>query len=322
MSSTDLSARFLSYLAEVAQATEARLRAQVDGVPGDAARASAFSGDAVRRALGLALRGGKRLRPALVGLGYRVAGGRTPDAVHGAFAAVELLHASYLVHDDIADGDRLRRGGPALHVELEALTETVRDAESSAILAGDWLAGLAFAEMASCPVEAVGLVGAVRELADQVLRVNVGQLDDVRSTGVSGRDELERMYENKTASYSTRGPLRLGALLAGAPAARVDAIGQVGVPLGVAFQLADDCLGWVGDPAVTGKPAGTSSKFERAASAYGVAGRAPDEAVAALRARAHELYDHARAQVDALEGTEDARALLRGCVDVLEQRTT
>ena len=206
MSSTDLSARFLSYLAEVAQATEARLRAQVDGVRATprARPRSPETRSGVRS--GSRSRGGKRLRPALVGLGYRVAGGRTPDAVHGAFAAVELLHASYLVHDDIADGDRLRRGGPALHVELEALTETVRDAESSAILAGDWLAGLAFAEMASCPVEAVGLVGAVRELADQVLRVNVGQLDDVRSTGVSGRDELERMYENKTASYSTRGP--------------------------------------------------------------------------------------------------------------------
>jgi geranylgeranyl diphosphate synthase type I len=68
--------------------------------------------------------------------------------------------------------------------------------------------------------------------------------------------EIEAMHALKTASYSTRGPVVMGARLAGAPEAQVATLAAFADPLGVAFQLRDDLLGTFGDPAETGKPAG------------------------------------------------------------------
>ena len=67
---------------------------------------------------------------------------------------------------------------------------------------------------------------------------------------------VERMYDLKTGSYTVRGPLRLGAILAGARASELEALDRIAAPLGVAFQLRDELLGAFGDPSATGKPAG------------------------------------------------------------------
>ena len=92
--------------------------------------------------------------------------------------------------------------------------------------------------------------------------VALGQYLDLlaeNQTGLNGAARLERAKQvayAKSASYSAEYPLRLGAILAGAKPELVDELGQIGVPLGQAFQLRDDLLGVFGDPSVTGKPAG------------------------------------------------------------------
>lgn len=315
------SASFEDFLQQVARRTTAAIERQMPVAPDDGT--PTFSEVATREALALALRGGKRLRPALTALGYLAGGGDDLGRIDGALAAVELLHVSYLVHDDVIDGDRERRGGPALHVTLEATTPSAREAESAAVLAGDQLVGRALLALASSDVDAAALRGALVELASQIVTVNAGQLTDIYEVRATSQAGLEALHRQKTASYTTTGPLRLGALLAGAPGSLVDALTNLGDPMGVAFQLADDCLGFGGDPAVAGKPVGTgSSKFERTARAFGTSVDDPRAALSTVGARVRDLYRIARARIDVLAIAPDPRTLLLGCVEFLERQLT
>jgi geranylgeranyl diphosphate synthase, type I len=231
------------------------------------------------------LAGGKRLRPAFCYWGWRGAGGPDcPEIIHAA-AALELLHAGALVHDDLMDASDTRRGQPSLHRQFEA-----RHARShwhgspaafgmgAAILLGDLL--LCWTDEM---FHASGLPGEALRRGRPVLdrmrtEVFAGQYLDLLGQ-VTGDETLEsalRVVEFKTTKYTIERPLHLGAALAAgctgqapAPGAGRDEVpgtGQglglvaaytaYGLPLGLAFQLRDDILGVFGDPAQTGKPAG------------------------------------------------------------------
>jgi geranylgeranyl diphosphate synthase type I len=202
----------------------------------------------------LCLRGGKRYRPTLV-----VAGARTVTedvALEPALdigAALELLQAYFLIHDDWMDRDDTRRGGPSVHAFLSRRFASEHVGACSAVLAGDYAAALAQEALSRVEVEperAVRLLSCFAQMqADAVLGQ---QLDIVAKTG-----NVETTYLLKTASYSVRGPLRLGALLAGASPRQLTALDRFAEPVGLAFQLRDDLLNAFGDPAVTGKPFGS-----------------------------------------------------------------
>ncbi|MEU9581688.1 polyprenyl synthetase family protein [Streptomyces chilikensis] len=225
-----------------------------------------FARDVADRLAAFVRRGGKRMRAAFVWCGWRAAGGTgdvTPVLRTGA--ALELLQACALVHDDVMDGSALRRGGPALHVEFEEVRrEAPRTAGapgafalSAAVLAGDLALAWADDLMAET---ALGSPHGLRLLRTwQVMRSEMvaGQYRDVRAqaTAASGVDEALTIATLKSALYTVERPLALGAALAGAEGPALDALRSAGRCAGLAFQLRDDLLGAFGDPALTGKPA-------------------------------------------------------------------
>ncbi|HYB89366.1 MAG TPA: polyprenyl synthetase family protein [Streptosporangiaceae bacterium] len=211
------------------------------------------------------LAAGKRLRPAFCYWGWRGAGGPDGQPILAAAAALELLHASALVHDDVMDGSDTRRGRPSLHRLFAARHAEQRwrgSAEGfgmgAAILLGDlllsWTDGMYHAS--GLPADALGRGQAVLDLMRT--EVFAGQYLDLlgQAAGTGTVEEALRVVEYKTAKYTIERPLQLGAALAGFTEGPVpDAFTAYGLPLGVAFQLRDDILGVFGDPAQTGKPA-------------------------------------------------------------------
>lgn len=183
-------------------------------------------------------RGGKRLRPALVLLAGEFGDFALPRLLRGA-AAVELLHIASLYHDDVMDQANTRRGEASANV---------RWGNPAAVLAGTYL----FASAARLMVE-VG--GRATELAATAIdRLCAGQLAEMESSFDMGLTEAEHLEisERKTASLFEL-PCRLGAHLAGCSDGMVDALGTYGQHLGVAFQLADDALDYVGEAGELGK---------------------------------------------------------------------
>ncbi|WP_433714718.1 polyprenyl synthetase family protein [Nocardia sp. CA-084685] len=215
------------------------------------------------------LRGGKRTRPAFAWTGWLGAGGDPTGphaaAVLNACAALELVQACALVHDDIIDSSRTRRRFPTVHVDFEQrhrdhgwAGDAAHFGTSVAILVGDlalaWADDLVHA--AGLDAAALGRFASVWAL----MRTEVlgGQLLDIH--GESAGDESVaaalRINRYKTAAYTVERPLHLGAALADADPELIEAYRTFGTDIGIAFQLRDDLLGVFGDPAVTGKPSG------------------------------------------------------------------
>src|SRR3569623_540234 len=172
---------------------------------------------------------GKRLRPAIVIAAAEACGG-TRDAALPAAAALEMLHASTLVHDALPamDDDDERRGRPTVHVAF---------GEAIAILAGDGLLTEAFATLAELGPRAAD---AVRVLAQRAGRAELllGQAIDLHAPPHT-LAEIERMHAAKTgALFAAAG--ELGAIAAGASPATCAALGRYGLAIGIAFQHADD----------------------------------------------------------------------------------
>jgi geranylgeranyl diphosphate synthase type II len=217
-------------------------------------------------ALAAATEGGKRFRPALVTATHDALGGTCPGAAVEVGAAVELLHTAFVIHDDVIDGDDLRRGRLNVSGTFRAQALSAGAApddaggfgRTAAILAGDLALAAAIRAVATCGAP-TDVVHRLLDLFDAALHTTAaGELTDVRlSLGVevASLSESLSMEEQKTSAYSFSLPLQAGALLAGADKSTVGRLGEVGRMLGVAFQLADDLIGVFGDPARTGKSA-------------------------------------------------------------------
>ncbi len=211
--------------------------------------------------------GGKRFRAAFCWWGYRSVRPDVEDegALLRACAALEMLHASALVHDDYMDSSDTRRGRPATH---RAFAAAHRDAgwrgdpeqygAAAAILLGDLLLSWSDELLRSCGLPA-DRVGTALELFDRCrTEVITGQFLDVsvQARGRADVDAAMTVLRYKSAKYSIERPLHIGAALAGAGPDVLRELTAYGLPLGEAFQLRDDLLGVYGDPATTGKPAG------------------------------------------------------------------
>jgi geranylgeranyl diphosphate synthase type I len=204
--------------------------------------------------------GGKRLRPAFCLSGFLSAGGdpaREVVAVDAA-AALELLHAFALLHDDVLDDSPLRRGAPTahewhatMHRDAGWAGEPRRFGEGVAALAGD-LAHIYADRLVSA------LSPDAREIWHELrTEIVIGQYLDIRVAAERIADpELSRWIAIcKSGRYTVQRPLVLGAAIAGRPDL-APAFTRYGVALGEAFQLRDDLIDAFGDSAVSGKPAG------------------------------------------------------------------
>ncbi len=230
------------------------------------ARAAAIDSDHARLwdALVTATKGGKRFRPALVTTTHEALGGTSPRAAVEIGAAVELLHTAFVIHDDVIDGDHVRRGRPNVSGTFhnDALTSGASPDDADAlgrtagILAGDLALAAAIRAVATCgasPERTHRLL----DLFDAALHVTAaGELADVRlslNLAPASLSEALTVAEQKTSAYSFSLPFQAGAVLAGADEATISKLGEAGRVLGIAFQLFDDLLGAFGDPTRTGK---------------------------------------------------------------------
>jgi geranylgeranyl diphosphate synthase type I len=338
-------AAFASHLAAMRRSIDQRLEAAWDAKRAALADHGAAVLAMVDAARDLTLRGGKRFRAALLAAAYA---GVDPDAPRevalAAGAAIELLQSYLLMQDDWIDGDVTRRGGPSAHAALERALGSAYLGASSAILASDLTWGFALDTLAGCGAPPARLVRVIRLFCRIHEDVVVGQELDV----IGAAEDVEAMHALKTGSYTVRGPLLLGAALAGASARQAAALEAYAAPLGVAFQLRDDLLGAFGTEAETGKPEGgdlragkrtaviaeAEGRLDAAgrralARAFGKA-RADASAVAAataaldacgarraVSARLAELCDAAGREARALPIDGGARAVLEGAASAL-----
>lgn len=186
--------------------------------------------------------GGKRLRPLLMVLAARLCGfdgGRTIR-----FSALfEYLHVATLIHDDVVDGARVRRGLVAAHH---------RWSSPVAVLTGDFLLARSLTLAAE-----TGDPEVIRVIAGITEEMSQGEIQQLERKGDLDLTEAEylEIIRRKTAVL-LRGACRAGGLVAGADAAAVDALSDYGHHLGMAFQMADDLLDYTADAAALGKAAG------------------------------------------------------------------
>ena len=251
-----------AFLGPIANRVDGRLR---DLLESETQRWSEFDADLAQpfhELSQLVLLGGKHLRSAFCFLGFIGAGGDPIDnRVIDAGAALELMHAFALFHDDVMDGSATRRGVPTTHTKSAQqhqanhwAGESRRFGEGVAILVGD----LAFVYADQLLIDAPPQVWKIwNELR---IELNIGQYLDLLGTAQSERQrsKAERISRYKSGKYTIERPLHLGAVLANPdqPAEIIDALSAYGLPLGDAFQMRDDVLGAFGETAITGKPVG------------------------------------------------------------------
>ncbi len=234
------------------------------------------------------LGGGKRVRPLLACAAAEITAAPA-DRAETAAAAVELIHAYSLVHDDLPcmDDDALRRGKPTCHVEFN---------EATALLVGDALQTLAFQllaqhELADTPAVQLEMVKTLA-LASGSRGMAGGQAIDLASTGKSlSVPELEFMHIHKTGAL-IRASVRLGALC-GQPLAdgEADALEHYAKCIGLAFQVVDDILDAEATTATLGKTAGKDAEQNKPTYVTLLG-------VAAARAFADELHENARGSLE------------------------
>ncbi|HEU0258978.1 MAG TPA: farnesyl diphosphate synthase, partial [Burkholderiales bacterium] len=229
------------------------------------------------------LEGGKRVRPLLAFAAGEVSGA-SPERLEVAAAAVELVHAYSLVHDDLPcmDNDVLRRGKPTVHVEYD---------EATALLVGDTLQSLAFQllaehRLADDPHRQLEMVKTLA-LAAGSRGMGGGQQIDLEATGKTlDLPELEFMHIRKTGAL-IRAAVLLGVACGSNAEPQKQKLDKYAKAIGLAFQVVDDVLDYDASTATLGKTAGKDSKQGKPTyvSAMGVAGarRLAEE----LRAEAH-----------------------------------
>ena len=297
---------FSDWLSERAQHVErvlARVLPHEDAVPARLHRAMRYS----------VLGGGKRVRAALVYAAAHACGPARSSQHNAeralaqdlAAAAVELVHAYSLVHDDLPcmDDDVLRRGRPTVHVQFD---------EATALLAGDALQPLAFDLLAQMPIAPDLIVQAIRDLARAAgsLGMAGGQAIDLESVGKAlTQQALQQMHVLKTGAL-LEASVSLGGLAGGASAPQRQALDAYAAAMGLAFQVIDDVLDVTADSSQLGKTPGKDAAANKPTYVTLMG-------LKQARTFAGELHQRALA---ALRPLGDSAALLAGLADFIVLR--
>ena len=247
----------LSYKDDVDHALDQALTSYAKSTP-----TLSWTDDAVARIREFA-HSGKTIRGSLVLYVYRMFKSETLPGIAQSAAAVELVHAGLLIHDDIMDRDTLRHGKESLYVQYikvakeAAAKHPEHFGDSQAINLGDLCYFLAFSLIDSSSSFVSGV------LAQELSRVALAQMQDVSAGELPSpltRDQVLSVYVYKTARYSFSLPMRIGAMLAHAPDPVIRSLDQIGEHMGILYQIRDDELSVSGDPSITGKPSGSDQK--------------------------------------------------------------
>lgn len=222
-------------------------------------KAHSWSDDVFERVFNFSEKG-KLLRGALVVFSARAHGSEINRDVLQVAAAMELIHSSLLIHDDIMDQDSWRRGEKSIYAVYrdQALHEGRHDPAHMGVSMGIGVADSIFFLV----FEILSGLGSpykdqlVATMSHELVTVCLGQLDDLWPLSISKESILE-LYKNKTGRYSFSLPLMMGALLAGTPQSDLKKYIDFGQSMGPLFQIADDLLGIYGTKEEIGKPVGS-----------------------------------------------------------------
>ncbi len=194
--------------------------------------------------------GGKKIRPGLLLLAARAAGGPVDPTAPGLAAGMEITHVASLLHDDAVDGSSLRRGRPTANAIWGAKIP---------VFVADLLFASLYAHLATR--ENVALL---RIVAGAVIRMCEAEVLQASTTGDTAISEAQYMaiIEGKTAALMAAA-CRVGALLGGADGAKADALERYGRAFGTVFQMTDDLLDLTGSVTDVGKPLGADLRSGR-----------------------------------------------------------
>jgi octaprenyl-diphosphate synthase len=268
--------------------------------------------------------GGKRLRPILVLLCGKLFTENHPALVRMA-AVVEMIHTATLVHDDVIDMAKTRRGRPSINVVW---------GNHTSVLAGDWLYMQAF--QVALRERDFGILDVLIELTQRMVEGELLQLERIGKIAVTEADYME-LIDRKTASLFSA-CARLGAISAGAGEAAETRLGEFAWNLGIAFQLVDDILDFTSREKILGKPVGNDLREGKVTLPliYALEAAGPEERRLVETVLADGGYDQVpfakilqilrrhsgveRAQERALAFTEKARSIIAEFPDSAYQR--
>ena len=224
-----------TYLETVADEVDTALEREFGGLPGELNKASAH----------LLVAGGKRLRPAVVMLAADMIKKGRSQEIFPAARALEVTHTFTLIHDDIMDGDAVRRGVPTVHTVWN---------EPTGILAGDVLYAHAFKLICTAIAADAAKVRSVTTLANACAELCEGQHMDMSFEDRDDVDEWEyiEMVSKKTGILYAAAAA-IGATLAGCSAHQAQSLYEWGLSSGIAFQIQDDYIDLMADSSKSGK---------------------------------------------------------------------
>jgi geranylgeranyl pyrophosphate synthase len=263
MSKLEKSPELVDTIAEVKALTDRELAIFFDLRASEAGKFDAQYKRLLQEMKKFSLRGGKRLRPFMAYLGYKLGGGRNDEAFARLALAWEVYHLGALIHDDIMDQDYQRYGGLNIAGVYERqlrrkFPEEVahKHALNAALMAGDAAFLLAVELITTIPTEPEIRERLLADFLKMHFRLVGGQFveDSVTLSPKLTPQQIRRIYVNKSGHYSMVAPLRSGAVLAGANDTILSILERYGLHAGVAFQIADDLLGMFGSAKEIGKP--------------------------------------------------------------------
>lgn len=256
---------------------------------------------------GLLAAGGKRIRPALVVLSAMISGEPDMQPLLGVAAAAELVHMASLVHDDVVDETRERRG---------ARTANDSWGNKISVLGGDFLLSKAFQLLA-----ANGGTDVLRVISATAVRMAESEMLQATSEGDVDLWESNywRIIRDKTAHFMGA-CCECGSYIGGADDKTRNLLREYGVELGLAFQITDDVLDIAGDPAVTGKATGSDITHGKFTLPVLLALRSSSESssLRSLLAKGRLAADEAAfaaCEVIRCGALEEARAVAMQCVE-------
>lgn len=240
------------------------LKKYLDQKVKESAKISPYAKQLIEHIHDLTLRGGKRIRAALLYYSYIAHGGNDRNEALRAAMSMEMAETYLLIHDDIMDDDSLRRGGITIHESYKLLAEEKYHNKinprhfgiCSGILAGNIAAAFSNEIIAELKIDSSLITRTLNELNKIYVIENTGQMLDIFSEirdDVTPKD-VTQIQEMKTVPYTFDGPIKIGAILAGTNDSAVKKLESYSYPLGRAFQIQDDMLGMFGSEEKLGKP--------------------------------------------------------------------
>ena len=215
------------------------------------------------------LSSGKRIRPILFYLGYIISGGKNKIEALKTSIAIEIIHSYFLIHDDVIDQDNFRHGNLSMHYKYEKKFEDKFKGKNSkhfgismGIVVGDLASIFGYKILTDSDFPLNSKIRAIKKLNQIISNTITGEALDVILVEYPNV-EIEKiceMQKYKTAKYTIKGPLQLGAILAGVDEKLLFSLSRFAIPIGIAFQIQDDIIGIFGDEKKIGKPVGSDIK--------------------------------------------------------------